>query len=146
MIVPGTTCNDKREGGAVVRTTTNQTSKLTHQLPNTMRKRLPSPKYQTYLTPHQFEALAPQKTSKWPGLGGGRARERQGKGGKGQAHAPRRLCQAQGGTQGAPWPAEEEQGAPCWPRGPAAARARRCLFEPNGCRTNVRAPVYSADR
>ena len=86
----------------MVRTTMNQTSKLTHQLPNTIRKRLPSPKYQTYLTPHQFEALAFRKTSKWPGLGGGRARERQGKGGKGQAHAPRRLYRAQGDTQGAP--------------------------------------------
>ena len=93
---------DKREGGAVVRTTGNQTSKLTHRLPNTIRKRLPSPNYQTYLTPYQFEPLAFQKTSKWPGLGGGRARERQGKGGKGQAHAPRRLYRAQGDTQGAP--------------------------------------------
>ena len=110
----------------MVRTTGNQSLKLTKKLPNTIRKRLPSPNYQTYLTPYQFEALASRTTRKSSGLGGGRARERQGKGGKGQAHAPRRLCQAQGGTQGAPWPAEEEQGAPCWPRGPAAARARRC--------------------
>ena len=86
----------------MVRTTGNETPKLTHQLPNTIRKRLPSPKYQTYLTPYQFEALASRTTTKWPGLGGGRARERQGKGGEGQAHAPRRLHRAQGATQGAP--------------------------------------------
>ena len=74
---------DKREGGAVVRTTTNQTSKLTHQLPNTMRKRLPSPNYHLYLTPHQFEALAFHTTRKWSGLGGGgheRGKAREAKG------------------------------------------------------------------
>ena len=116
------------EGGAVVRTTGKESVKLSKKLPNTIRKRLPSPNYQTYLTPYQLQTLAFHTATKWPGLGGGRARERQGKGGKGQAHAPRRLCQAQGGTQGAPWPAEEEKEAPCWPRGPAAARARRCRF------------------
>ena len=125
----------------MVRTTRKESVKLTKKLPNTIRKRLPSPKYHLDLTPYQFEALASRTTTKWPGLGGGRARERQGKGGKGQAHAPRRLCQAQGATQGAPWPAEEEQGAPCWPRGPAAARARRCGLAANGSQTNVRAPV-----
>ena len=113
----------------MVRTIANQSVKLTSPSPNTISKRLPRPKYQTYLNTHQLQTKVPEKTRKWPGLGGGRARERQGKGGKGQAHAPRRLCQAQGGTQGAPWPAEEEQGAPCWPRGPAAARARRCTFD-----------------
>ena len=125
----------------MVRTIANQSVKLTSPSPNTISKRLPRPKYQTYLNTHQLQTKVPEKTRKWPGLGGGRARERQGKGGKGQAHAPRRLCQAQGATQGAPWPAEEEQQALCWPRGPAAARARRCLFEPNGSQTNVRAPV-----
>ena len=67
----------------MVRTTGNQTSKLTHQLPNTMRKRLPSPNYHLYLTPYQFEPLAFQKTSKWPGLGGGgheRGKAREAKG------------------------------------------------------------------
>ena len=67
----------------MVRTTGNQTSKLTHRLPNTMRKRLPSPKYHLYLTPYQFETLAFQKTSKWPGLGEGgheRGKAREAKG------------------------------------------------------------------
>ena len=86
----------------MVRTTGKESVKLSKKLPNTIRKRLPSPKYHLYLTPHQFEALAFRKTTKWPGLGGGRARERQGKGDKGQAHAPRRLFHAQGSTQGAP--------------------------------------------
>ena len=86
----------------MVRTTGKESVKLSKKLPNTIRKRLPSPKYHLYLTPHQFEALASHTTRKWSGLGGGRARERQGKGGKGQAHAPRRLHRAQGATQGAP--------------------------------------------
>ena len=48
----------------MVRTTTNESLKLTKKLPNTIRKRLPSPKYQTYLIPYQFEALASRKTGK----------------------------------------------------------------------------------
>ena len=42
----------------MVRTTGKESVKLSKKLPNTIRKRLPRPNYQTYLTPHQFEALA----------------------------------------------------------------------------------------
>ena len=48
----------------MVRTTGKESVKLSKKLPNTIRKRLPSPNYQTYLTPHQFEALAPTPQNK----------------------------------------------------------------------------------
>ena len=67
----------------MVRTIVIQTSKLTKKLPNTIKKRLPSPKYHLYLTPYQLQTLAFQKTSKWPGLGEGgheRGKAREAKG------------------------------------------------------------------
>ena len=60
-----------------------------------------------------FITTVGQKAGIWQAGGGGQAREKEGKGGEGQANAPRRLNQAQGDTQGAPWPAEEEREALC---------------------------------
>ena len=48
----------------MVRTTRNETLKLTKKLPNTIRKRLPSPKYHLYLIQNQLWTLASHKTRK----------------------------------------------------------------------------------
>ena len=65
----------------------------------------------------------------------------EGKEGEGQAGAPRRLYHAQGDPREASCPAVVAQTSLCWPRGPAAARARR-----SGLATNGTADRFSSPR
>ena len=64
----------------------------------------------------------------------------EGKEGEGQAGAPRRLHHAQGDPGGASCPAVVAQTSLCWPRGPAAARARRSGLVANGTADRFSSP------
>ena len=64
----------------------------------------------------------------------------EGKEGEGQAGAPRRLHHAQGDAGGASCPAVVAQTSLSWPRGPAAARARRSGLVANGTADRFSSP------
>ena len=64
----------------------------------------------------------------------------EGKEGEGQAGAPRRLHHAQGDAGGASCPAVVAQTSLSWPRGQAAARARRSGLVANGTADRFSSP------